>query len=120
MPRRLLNSRSKKKNLAKLIDEDWQKAAKELSELKITQLSRQSIPETIYDVAMYYDRNNKRLLSDTYSWSTSLDPDGRLVSLGYFDAGACTAAGGGLATVLAVSAFPFPADCNFGFCYLIL
>ena len=35
---------------------------------------------------MYYDRNNKRLLSDTYSWSTSLNPDGRLVLLGSFDA----------------------------------
>lgn len=67
---------SKKDKLAKLINEDWQKAAKELSELKITQLSRQSIPETIYDVAMYYDRNNKRLLSDAYSWSLSLDPGG--------------------------------------------
>ena len=76
---------SKKDKLAKLIDEDWQKAAKELSELKITQLARQTIPETIYDVAMYYDRNNKRLLSDTYSWSASLRPEGGgLVGLGDF------------------------------------
>ena len=76
---------SKKDKLAKLIDEDWQEAAKQFAGLKITQLARQTIPETIYDVAMYYDRNNKRLLSDTYSWSASLHPEsGSLVSLGDF------------------------------------
>ncbi len=78
---------SKKKNLAKLIGEDWQEAAKQLVELKITQLTRQTTPETIYDVAIYYDKHNKRLLANTYNWSASRSPDGRLVPLGSFDAG---------------------------------
>jgi MoxR-like ATPase len=78
---------SKKKRLAELMDSDWQQAAKQLAELKITQLTRQTIPETIYDVAMYHDKNNKRLLADTYSWSSSLVPDGVLVDLGGFGAG---------------------------------
>ena len=76
----------KKDKLAKLMNDDWQKAAKELLELKITKLTRQTVPETIYDLAMYYDANNERLLSDKYTWAASLDPDGRLVALGTFDA----------------------------------
>lgn len=75
-----------KDRLTKLVSEDWQKAAKQLSELKITKLTRQIFPETIYDVAMYYDRHNKRLLQGVYAWSASLDPDGYLVNLGDFDA----------------------------------
>ena len=77
---------SKKARLAKLIEEDLKKAAKELSELKINQLTRQTVPETIYDLAVYHDANGKRLLSDKYTWSASLDPDGYLVRLGEFDA----------------------------------
>lgn len=81
----ILEFESKKDRLTKLMSEDWQKAAKELAELKITKLTRQIFPETIYDVAMYFDRHNKRLLSDKYAWSASLGPDGRLVDLGRFD-----------------------------------
>lgn len=77
---------SKKAKLIELVNEDWRKAAKELAELKISQMTRQTIPETIYDLAVYYDANNKRLLSDTRTWSTSLNPDGYLVSLGIFGA----------------------------------
>jgi hypothetical protein len=66
---------------------DWQQAAKELAELKITQLTRESIQETIYDLALYYDKNGKRLLPNVYTWSNSRSTDGRLVSLGAFDAG---------------------------------
>jgi len=65
---------------------DWQEAAKELSELKITQLTRQSIQETIYDLALYYDKNGKCLLPNVYTWSNSRSTDGRLVSLGDFGA----------------------------------
>jgi len=78
---------SKKAKLAELINEDWKKAAKELTELKISQMTRQTFPETIYDLAVYYDVNNERLLSDKRTWSTSLDPGGYVVSLGYFGAG---------------------------------
>ena len=77
---------SQKSKLAKLIDEDWKEAAKKLTELKISQMTRQTFSEAIYDLAVYYDTNNKRLLSDTYAWSASLDPDGYLVGLGKFGA----------------------------------
>ena len=65
---------------------DWQQAAKELAELKITQLTRQSIQETIYDLALYYDKNGKRLLPNVYTWSNSRSTGGGLVNLGSFDA----------------------------------
>jgi len=65
---------------------DWQQAAKELAELKITQLTRQSIQETIYDLALYYDKNGKRLLPNVYTWSNSRSTGGTLVDLGGFDA----------------------------------
>ena len=75
-----------KDRLTKLMGENWQQAAKELAELKITQLTRQSIQETIYDMALYYDKNGKRLLSNVYTWSNSRSTDGCLVYLGHFDA----------------------------------
>ncbi len=84
---------SKKKKLAGLMDSNWQEAAKQLAELKITQLTRQTIPEAVYDVAMYHDKNNKRLLADTYAWLASLHPGGSLVNLGHF--GAEGVSGGG-------------------------
>lgn len=77
---------SRKKKLAELMDSDWQEAAKQLAELKITQLTRQTIPEAVYDVAMYHDKNNKRLLADKYAWLASLYPGGSLVYLGAFGA----------------------------------
>lgn len=77
---------SKKAKLAELVNEDWEKAAKELTELKISQMTRQTFSETIYDLAVYYDANNKRLLSDTSTWSSSLSPGGFVMGLGRFDA----------------------------------
>ena len=77
---------SRKAKLTELVGEDWKKAAKELTELKISQMTRQTFPETIYDLAVYYDVNNERLLSEKRTWSASLDPGGGLVSLGEFDA----------------------------------
>ena len=76
-----------KDRLTKLMSENWQQAAKELSELKITQLTRQSIQEAVYDLAMYYDANDKRLLPNVYTWSLSSSPGGRLVDLGRFGSG---------------------------------
>jgi len=75
-----------KDRLTKLMGENWQQAAKELAELKITQITRQSIQETIYDLALYYDKNGKRLLLNVYTWSNSRSTDGRLVDLGDFGA----------------------------------
>ena len=76
-----------KDRLTKLMSKNWEQAAKELSELKINQLTRQSIQEAIYDLAMYYDTRGKRLLPDKYAWSNSRSRDGDLVDLGLFGAG---------------------------------
>jgi len=84
---------SKKAKLAELISEDWKKAAKELTDLKISQMTRQTFPETIYDLAVYYDVNNERLLSDKRTWSASLLPDGNVVGLGHFGAGGVRGSG---------------------------
>jgi len=77
---------SNKNRLTRLMSENWEQAAKELSELRINQLTRQSIQETIYDLAMYYDTRGKRLLPDRYTWSNSRSRYGNLVHLGNFDA----------------------------------
>jgi len=76
---------SQKERLTKLMDDDWPKAVKELSALDITQMTRQTIQETIYDLVMYYDINNKRLLRNKFTWSASVSSDGNLVNLGRFD-----------------------------------
>ncbi len=82
-----------KDRLTKLVSENWQQAAKELAELKITQLTRQSIQETIYDLALYFDKNGKRLLPKAYTRSNSNSrSSGGFVDFGYFDA---RGAGGG-------------------------
>lgn len=78
---------SNKARLTTLMTEDWQKAAKELSALKITQLTRQTEQEALYDLAIYHDTHNKRLLPDKYAWTSSLSPGGLLVDLGRFVAG---------------------------------
>lgn len=78
---------SNKDRLTRLMSKNWEQAAKELSELKINQLTRQSIQETIYDLAMYYDARGKRLLPDRYTWSNTRSRSGHLVSLGVFGAG---------------------------------
>lgn len=77
---------SQKERLMKLMSEDLMEAARQLSELKINQLTRQSIQETIYDLAMYYDVHGKRLLPDKYVWSNSRSSAGGLVDLGHFGA----------------------------------
>ena len=77
---------SQKDRLTKLMSENWQQAAKELSELKINELTRSSIQETIYDLAMYYDTRGQRLLPDSYTWSNSRSTGGSLVCLGGLDA----------------------------------
>jgi len=78
---------SQKERLTKLMNDDWQEAVKQLSALEITQMTRQTIQETIYDLAMYYDTNNKHLLTDKYTWSASVSPVGTLVDLGGFGDG---------------------------------
>ena len=93
-----------KERLTELMSEDWEAAAKQLAELKINQLTRQSIQETIYDLAMYHDTHGKRLLPNSYTWSNFRSSGGRLVYLGYF--GAIGVSGHGWE--------PGDRDCNIG------
>ncbi len=76
---------SQKDELVRLMNNNWQEAARRLSGLKITQLTRQSLEEVVYDLAMYYDANKKRLLTDKYAWTSSLEPRGSLVDVGDFE-----------------------------------
>lgn len=65
---------------------EWKKAAKILSELKITRLLRRSAIEILYDLYLYKVRYDKYLLSHpNYDWSSSRYSDGKLTELGDFD-----------------------------------
>jgi len=81
---------NKKAEIAKLMDECRSGVAQdsgvvqELLQLKITQLTRQTAAEAIYDLAVYYDINNKRLLADRLTWLAFPDSHCRLVQLGCF------------------------------------
>ncbi len=75
----------KKEDLKKLIEKDWKQAAQELSELKITKMTRQTASEVLYDLALYYDTNEERLLGNRYTWTMSRDSGGYLMILGYFN-----------------------------------
>lgn len=75
-----------KERLTRLMRKDWAAAAKDLSELKINQLTRQSIQEIIYDLAMHHDTHGKRLLPNSYTWSNSCSSAGGLVRPGFFGA----------------------------------
>ena len=86
---------SQKEALIGLMSENWQEAAKQLAELKITQLTRQTAQETIYDLALQYDTNNEHLFPSTYVWSSTISSGGALVRLGLFGAGGVRGRGWG-------------------------
>ena len=81
---------NKKAEIAKLMDECRSGVAQdsgvvqELLQLKIIQLTRQTAAEWVYDVAVYYDINNKKLFVDKLTWLASSTSDGKLSRLGWF------------------------------------
>ena len=75
-----------KSEISGLIDSDWQQASQRLADLKITHLTRSDAVETVYDLALTFDANSKRLLENNYSWTKTLSSGGRLVCVGDFDA----------------------------------
>lgn len=79
----------KKVALEQLIGSNWQKAAKQLSELKLTRLTRQSPTEVIYDLLVLFQSgpNKDRLLEKTQTWTGRLSSYGKLVCVGGFDVG---------------------------------
>jgi hypothetical protein len=81
---------SKKADLALLIDDlvndNWQEAAKQLSELAITKLTRQTPSEALYDLSTHFLTNNDRHLKSTYTWTNRRSSDGQFVRVGSADA----------------------------------
>ena len=77
---------TKKAGIQAILTSNWQEAAKQLSELKINQLTRQLPVETMYDFLMYLKNNKKRLLESKYTWTYRRASGGELADFG--DAGA--------------------------------
>ncbi len=78
---------ARRDEITALIDSDWAKAAETLESLQITQLTRQSPAEAIYDLIVYFQNNDERLLPNTYTWTKRRASGGRLVCVGGFGAG---------------------------------
>jgi len=73
-----------KNEIAELITKDnWQKAAEILEGLAITKLTRQAPVEALYDIWVYFQNTEDRLLEKTDTWTGRRSFDGRLVSVGY-------------------------------------
>ncbi len=70
-----------------LIDSDWKEAAARLEALKITELTRQTPVEALYDLLMYQQNNSERLLENMYSWTGRRGSGGLLVGVGLFLSG---------------------------------
>jgi hypothetical protein len=77
---------AKKANLTLLITSNWQEAAKQLSELAITKLTRQTPAEVLYDLSTNFLTNNDRHLEGAYTWTKRRYSGGKLVSVGSADA----------------------------------
>jgi DNA polymerase III delta prime subunit len=74
-----------KEEIQNLMSSDWQKAAEKLENLKITQLTRQTPAEVLFDGISYFLKNKEKLLENIYTWTSRRRSDGRLVRVG--DAG---------------------------------
>lgn len=72
----------KKDEIKKLIGSDWEKAAEELENLKITQLTRQTPAEVLFDGISYFLKNKEKLLESKYTWTSRRSSDGKLVDVG--------------------------------------
>jgi hypothetical protein len=83
----------KKEKIEKLMDSDWQKAAEELENLKITQLTRQTPSEVLFDGISYFLKNKEKLLESKYTWTRRRHSDGKLVRVGLADGGGASVDG---------------------------
>jgi hypothetical protein len=75
-----------KDGVGKIITSEWERGVEKWSNLKINRLTRQNSAEVLYDIAIYFQNKGERILENSYSWTTSRDSDGGLVSVGDFDA----------------------------------
>lgn len=74
--------RDRETELSKLINEDWQKAGKELANLQINQLLRPTAGQVLYAVTLDYEVNHNYLLPQVYAWTKSRSSRGSLVNVG--------------------------------------
>ncbi|MEK7185412.1 MAG: hypothetical protein AAB726_02210 [Patescibacteria group bacterium] len=74
-----------RKAIEKLMDEDWQKAAEQLANLKMSKFFRPSPVEVLSVITMYEAINHERLLPNVWTWTNKRSSNGGLVSVGYFD-----------------------------------
>ena len=65
-------------------EEIWEPAAERLANLKISRLTRQSYDEVLYDLELYKQINDRYLLPNMYTWTSSRPSDGSLVLVGSF------------------------------------
>ncbi|MFH1170249.1 MAG: hypothetical protein V1704_01680 [Candidatus Vogelbacteria bacterium] len=76
--------KGKEQTLTKLINDDWQEAAKQLSMLALNRLLRGTPAFTFYDWVTYLEVNGERLLESSYHWTSALSSPGSLLNLGGF------------------------------------
>jgi hypothetical protein len=83
-----------KGEIATILKDDWKKAAEKLEKLAITKLTRQTPVEALYDLLIYFQNKDEKLLSGMYNWTSRRDSDGGLVPVGSFDSGGVSVARG--------------------------
>lgn len=78
---------SQKTKLAKLINNDWAKAAKTLEVLAITRLTRPTPAAVLYDLLIAVQNKPGRLLENKYVYTSRRSSNGDLVCVGHFSVG---------------------------------
>ncbi len=79
---------AKKEELTRLIKTgDKSVYEPEISKLKLNKLTRQSPVEALYDLLIYFQNNNERLLEKKATWTHATSSTGERVVVGYFDSG---------------------------------
>jgi hypothetical protein len=76
-----------KDELHNLLVTDWKEAAQKLEILNITNLTRQTPVEVLYDMLLTKQSKGGRLLESKWTWTSKRDSDGRFVIVGAFGAG---------------------------------
>jgi len=71
--------------IEQLLRYNRQTYSQELANLQINQLCRQTPTEVLYDLIVYFQTNNQRLLENMWAWTNTRDSVGDLVFVGYFD-----------------------------------
>ncbi|MFH1668280.1 MAG: hypothetical protein ABH884_04660, partial [Candidatus Komeilibacteria bacterium] len=77
--------KAKKDKIEELLDSDWEKAAKMLEDLKLTDLTRALPADVLFDNISYYLKNTDKLLETKYTWTKCRSSAGLFVHVGNAD-----------------------------------